>query len=59
MEDFAGGAVALSMPQSRFARGVIRVALRQINALDGSSPSLSRWRQKYDLAERAKVSGGC
>lgn len=48
---------SLTVPQNRFARSVIRVALRQINALDGSSQSLSRWRQKYD--ERVKVSDGC
>ena len=46
----------LPVPQSRFARGVIRVALRQLHALNGSSPTLSRWRQKYDLAERAEAS---
>jgi hypothetical protein len=40
-----------TVPQSRFARGVIRVALRQLNALNGSSPSLSQWRQKFDLAD--------
>lgn len=41
---------ALSVPKSRFAKGVIRVALRQLHACDGSSPSLSRWRETYDSA---------
>jgi hypothetical protein len=50
---------ALTVPQSRFARGVIRVALRQLYALNGSSPSLSEWRQKYDLAEPARDNDGC
>ena len=44
---------ALAMPQNRFARGVIRVALRQLHALDGPSPDLSKWRMKFDLAETA------
>jgi hypothetical protein len=43
----------LTVPQSRFARGVIRVALRQLNALNRSSPSLSQWREEYDLADTA------
>jgi hypothetical protein len=42
---------ALTVPKSRFARGMIRVALRQLNAMNGSSPSLSLWRQKFDLAD--------
>jgi hypothetical protein len=50
---------SLIAPQSRFARGVIRVALRQLNALDGSSPNLLRWRQTYDLAEPARGHDGC
>jgi hypothetical protein len=50
---------ALIVPQSRFARGVIRVALHQLKALNGSSPSPSRWRQAYDLAEPGRGHGGC
>jgi hypothetical protein len=50
---------ALTAPKSRFARGVIRVALRQLNALNGSSPSLSQWREKFDLAEPAQGHDGC
>jgi hypothetical protein len=50
---------ALIVPQSRFARGVIRVALRQLKALNGSSPSLSQWRQAYDLAEPGRGHGRC
>jgi hypothetical protein len=45
---------ALSMPKSRFAKGVIRVALRQLHACDGSSPILSQWRETYDRAEPAQ-----
>jgi hypothetical protein len=45
--------------QSRFARGVIRVALRQRHALNGPSPSLSQWRQEYDLSEPARGHDGC
>jgi hypothetical protein len=38
------GPEALTVPQTRFATGVIRVALRQLHARNGSSPSLSQWR---------------
>jgi hypothetical protein len=50
---------ALSVAKSRFARGMIRVALRRFNALDGSSPSLSQWREAHDLAEPARGHDGC
>jgi hypothetical protein len=50
---------ALIVPQSWFARGVIRVALRQLKPLNGSSSSLSQWRQAYDLAEPGRGHGGC
>jgi hypothetical protein len=50
---------SLVAPQSRFARGVIRVALRQFNALNGPSPTLAQWRQKYDLAESARGRDAC
>jgi len=49
----------LAVPKNRFARGVIRVALRQLNALNGSSPRLSQWRQAYDLAEPGHFNEGC
>jgi hypothetical protein len=49
----------LSRPASRFARGVIRVALRQLHDLNGSSPILSDWRQKFDLAASASAHDGC
>jgi hypothetical protein len=38
----------LGAPTGRFANAAIRVALRQSQALNGSSPSLVRWRQIYD-----------
>jgi hypothetical protein len=50
---------SLIAPQGRFARSVIRVALRQLHARDGSSPSLSRWRQAYDLADGPSTNDGC
>jgi hypothetical protein len=50
---------ALAVPKCRFARGDIRVALRQLNALNGSSPSLSQWREKFDLADAAQDHAGC
>lgn len=50
---------ALTAPKSRFARAVIRVALRQLNALNGSSPNLTQWRLKYDLAKPAGAHDGC
>jgi hypothetical protein len=50
---------SLIVPQSRFARGVIRVALRQLQALHGSSPGLLLWRQKYDLSDTARGHDGC
>jgi hypothetical protein len=50
---------ALMALRSRFARGAIRVALRQLNALNGSSPILSQWREAYDLSESARDHNGC
>jgi hypothetical protein len=50
---------SLAASQSRFARGVIRVALRQLSALNGPSPTLAQWRQKYDLAESARGRDAC
>ena len=50
---------SLIPPQGRFARGVIKVAPRQLHARDGSSPSLPRGRQAYDLADRPSSSHGC
>jgi hypothetical protein len=49
----------LMAPESRFARGAIRVALRQLHALNGLSPDLLRWRQKYDLSESARGHDEC
>jgi len=46
---------SLVAPPGMFSRGVIRVALRQLHALNGSSPSLSQWRREYDLADSASV----
>lgn len=53
------GPDVLTLPQSRFARSVIRVALRQLNALNGSSASLPLWRQKFDLADTVRGHDGC
>jgi hypothetical protein len=50
---------ALTVPNNRFAKGVIRVALRQLRARDESSPCLSQWRQAYDLSDSASASDGC
>jgi hypothetical protein len=50
---------SLIVPQGRFARAVIRVALRQLQARDGSSSCLSQWRQAYDLADGASDHDGC
>jgi hypothetical protein len=50
---------SLILPQSRFARAAIRVALRQLHALNGLSPSLSLWKERYDLAEPAQGNDGC
>jgi hypothetical protein len=35
---------------TRFARSAVRVALRQMQALGGSSPAIQLWRQVYDRA---------
>jgi hypothetical protein len=53
------GPEALTVPKNRFARGVIRVALRQLHAMNGPSPNLSRWRQRYDLADSTESSDEC
>jgi hypothetical protein len=50
---------SLSVPKNRFAKGVIRVALRQLHAGNGSSPTLSQWREMYDRAETAQDHDGC
>jgi len=50
---------SLTVPKGRFARGVIRVALRQLHARDESSTCLSHWRQVYDLANSASAPDGC
>jgi hypothetical protein len=36
------------MPMGRFARTAIRVSLRQLQALAGSSPNLEEWKRIYD-----------
>jgi hypothetical protein len=38
----------LEIPMGRFARTAIRVSLRQLQALAGSSPNLEEWKRIYD-----------
>ena len=38
----------LEIPKGRFARATIRVALRQMQAIEGSSASLRAWKQFHD-----------
>jgi hypothetical protein len=44
---------AVAMINSRFARGNVRVALRQLKAAGTTSPSLSAWLATHDRAELA------
>lgn len=39
---------AMPMPEDRFGRVALRVALRQAERCDGASPLLSRWRAAFD-----------
>jgi hypothetical protein len=40
-----------SLPASRAARAVVRVALRQLTHTDGHRPVLAAWRQAFDRLE--------
>ena len=42
------GPEAIAMPQDRFAQASIRIALRQLKASGGTSPSLSTWFAVHD-----------
>jgi hypothetical protein len=42
------GPAAIAMPADRYAQAYIRVALRQIKASDGPSPSLTAWFAAHD-----------
>jgi hypothetical protein len=42
------GPEAIAMPDDRFARASIRIALRQLKAGDGASPGLSAWFAAHD-----------
>jgi hypothetical protein len=53
----AGRDPAMVEAPSRFARAALRVALRQMQALDGPSPSLQMWRQAFDRAADKSVVG--
>jgi len=43
---------SFKMPGDRFARSTIRVALRQLHAVDGRSPTLATWLSAFDRYER-------
>ena len=44
----AGDPLAFAVPDDRFARVAIRVALRQFAALNGGSPNLAAWQAVHD-----------
>jgi hypothetical protein len=47
------GPSALTLPDDRFARAAVRVALRQLQAITQVSPALSEWLADYDRASMA------
>jgi len=48
------GPSAINVGNDRFARASVRVALRQLSALDRSAPKLAAWRAMYDGAARTE-----
>jgi hypothetical protein len=44
------GPSALGLPNDRFARATVRVALRQLRALEWSSPAFAEWLADYDAS---------
>jgi hypothetical protein len=46
---------AVHVRNDRFARGIVRVALRQLSALDQSAPKLAAWRAVYDGAGQTEA----
>jgi hypothetical protein len=49
------GPSAITVDNNRFARASVRVALRQLLALDQSAPSLATWRVAYEGASRTEA----
>jgi hypothetical protein len=49
------GPSVVNVGNDRFARGSVRVALRQLSALNQSAPKLAAWREMYDGAARTEA----
>jgi hypothetical protein len=50
---------SVTVPKNRFAKAVIRIALRQLHAQHGSSATLSPWREMYERGGPASDDPEC